>query len=126
MHRSGFVLSVSTPAAILTLLVHPVVRASADQWVPPAIVVASDLSAPRPLPGMRPVSIVISPTRVAGLQSDRSRTASSAVETAQEIDKDLVKPPLRPRRTMREGCEAALSSLVGPEARRMVPGRCIS
>lgn len=126
MLRSGFVLSVSAPAAILTLLVHPMVQASADQWLAPASVVAPDLSAPRPLPGMRPVSIVISPTRVASVQFDRSRAASSAAETAQEIDKDLVKPPLRPRRTMREGCEAALSSLVGPEARRMVPGRCIS
>ncbi|WP_375455342.1 hypothetical protein [uncultured Methylobacterium sp.] len=111
---------------ILTFLVHPMVRASADQWVAPAIVVAPDQPALKPLPGMRPVSIVISPTRVASLQSDRGRAASSAVETAQEIDKDLVKPPLKPRRTMREGCEAALSSLVGPEARRMVPGRCIS
>ncbi len=35
--------------------------------------------------------------------------------------------PAKPfRRFQREGCEAPLSSLVGPEARRMVPGRCIS
>jgi hypothetical protein len=36
----------------------------------------------------------------------------------------VLKPPVR--RMVREGCETALSSLVGPEARRMTPGRCIS
>ena len=41
--------------------------------------------------------------------------------------RNQIKPILRqPPRRMREGCEAALSSLVGPEARRMTPGRCIS
>jgi hypothetical protein len=36
------------------------------------------------------------------------------------------KPVLKPRRTMRDGCEGAISSLAGPEARRMIPGRCIA
>ncbi|WP_375463702.1 hypothetical protein [uncultured Methylobacterium sp.] len=123
MFRSGFILGVSAPAALLTLLVHPMVRAHADQWVAPQGIVVVAPAAFAPLPGMRPVSTAINPTRLASLQSDQSRAAPPAVETAQEIG---TKPPLKPRRTMREGCEAALSSLVGPEARRMTPGRCIS
>ncbi|MCJ2105442.1 hypothetical protein MKK70_08620 [Methylobacterium sp. E-041] len=125
MLRSGFLLGVSAPAAILTLLVHPMVQASADQWVPMTTVAAPGPAAfeARPLPGMRPVSIAIRPSRVASLQSEPNRAVPAASDTAQEMG---TKPPLKPRRMMREGCEAALSSLVGPEARRMIPGRCIS
>lgn len=123
MLRSGFILSVSAPAAILTLLVHPMVRQGADRMAPVSFVAPQPIAIVTPLPGMRPVSIAISPTRIAGLQGAQGRAVPASVETAQEIG---TKAPLKPRRTMREGCEAALSSLVGPEARRMIPGRCIS
>ncbi|TXM74774.1 hypothetical protein FV226_05190 [Methylobacterium sp. WL12] len=125
MLRSGFLLGVSAPAAILTLLVHPMVQAGADQWVPATPIVAPASFEARPLPGMRPVSLAIRPSRVASLQAGPNRAMPAAMETAQEIG---TKPPLKPRMRMRmrEGCEAALSSLVGPEARRMIPGRCIS
>ena len=121
MLRSGFLLGVSAPAALLTVLVQPVVRDAADRWVPP---VPTAQTAQIPLPGMRPVSIALSPTRVAGVQKADGRIAPVAGE-AQDLE---IKPILRqpPRRMVREGCETALSSLVGPEARRMSPGRCIS
>ncbi|AWN37574.1 hypothetical protein [Methylobacterium radiodurans] len=125
MLRSGFILGVSAPAAILTLMVHPMVRDVADRWTAP--VAAMDVQAPytlpmtAPLPGMRPVSLSISPTRVAGVPRGEGRQGP-AVQGATSEER----PTLKPRRTMREGCEAALSALVGPEARRMLPGRCIS
>ena len=123
MLRSGFLLGVSAPAAILTLLVHPMVQAGADLWVPATRVAAPASFEARPLPGMRPVSLAIRPGRVASLQAEPNRAVPASSDTAQEIG---TKPPLKPRMRMREGCEAALSSLVGPEARRMIPGRCIS
>jgi len=121
MLRSGFILGVSAPAALLTVLIQPVVRETADNWVPP---VPMAQVAAMPLPGMRPVSLAISPTRVAGAQRTDGRVAPVAGE-AQDLS---IKPILRQpaRRFVREGCETALSSLVGPEARRMTPGRCIS
>ena len=123
MLRSGFLLGVSAPAAILTLLVHPMVRMQADRSVQAAGISAPAAFETRPMPGMRPVSLAISPTRLASLQADHARAAPADAKTAQEIG---TKPPLRPRKMMREGCEGAVSSLVGPEARRMIPGRCIS
>ncbi|MCJ2072992.1 hypothetical protein MKK75_30070 [Methylobacterium sp. J-030] len=121
MLRSGFILGVSAPAALLTVLVQPVVRESADYWVPPAPVAQL---VPAPLPGMRPMSLAISPTRVAGVQ----KIGGSASPVAGDAQDQSIKPILRApsRRMVREGCETALSSLVGPEARRMTPGRCIS
>jgi hypothetical protein len=121
MLRSGFILGVSAPAALLTVLVQPVVRDTADRWTAPAPLMQSIQS---PLPGMRPVSLSISPTRVAGVQRSEGRTTPVAGE-AQDLN---IRPVLRQpqRRLVREGCETALSSLVGPEARRMTPGRCIS
>jgi hypothetical protein len=121
MLRSGFILGVSAPAALLTVLVQPVVRDTADRWTAPAPLMQSIQS---PLPGMRPVSLSISPTRVAGVQRSETRPAPVAGE-AQDLN---IRPVLRQptRRLVREGCETALSSLVGPEARRMTPGRCIS
>ncbi|MEL6062676.1 MULTISPECIES: hypothetical protein [unclassified Methylobacterium] len=111
----------SAPAALLTVLVRPVVRETADRWVPP--VPAAQL-APAPLPGMRPVSLAISPTRVAGVQKLDGRAAPVAEESQDLSMKPILKQPNR--RLVREGCETALSSLVSPEARRMTPGRCIS
>jgi len=121
MLRSGFILGVSAPAALLTVLVQPVVRETADHWMPPVPVAQL---APAPLPGMRPVSLAISPTRIAGMQ----RIGGSATPVASDAQEPGIKPVLKQpgRRFVREGCETALSSLVGPEARRMTPGRCIS
>ncbi|SDN92480.1 hypothetical protein SAMN05216360_112211 [Methylobacterium phyllostachyos] len=121
MLRSGFILGVSAPAALLTVLVQPVVRETADNWVP---LVPTAQVAPGPLPGMRPVSLAISPTRVAGVQKSEGRITPVAGEAQDLTIKPILKQPAR--RLVREGCETALSSLVGPEARRMTPGRCIS
>jgi hypothetical protein len=122
MLRSGFILGVSAPAALLTVLLQPVVRETADNWSPPV----NAASAPASLPGMRPVSLALNPTRVAGVQRVEGRSVPVA-EEGQEIGiRPILKPPVQPRRLVREGCETALSSLVGPEARRMTPGRCIS
>lgn len=121
MLRSGFILSMSAPAALLTALIHPVVRDTADRWSPPALVAAS--AVPAPLPGMRPVSLALNPTRVAGVERREPRSVPMAGEGPEMGVRPILK---QPRRTVREGCETALSSLVGPEARRMTPGRCIS
>ncbi|GJE37609.1 hypothetical protein QO016_003425 [Methylobacterium persicinum] len=121
MQRSGFILGIGAPAALLTVLAQPVVRDTADQWSP--IVPVAAATAPAPLPGMRPVSLAVSPTRVAGIAREASRSGPVAVQIQEPTGPMPVKPM---RRNLREGCEAPLSSLVGPEARRMVPGRCIS
>jgi hypothetical protein len=71
---------------------------------------------------MRPASLALNPTRVAGVERALSKSAPVTNE-AQEMG---IKAPKPARRMVREGCETALSALVGPEARRMVPGRCIS
>ncbi|MCJ2092336.1 hypothetical protein MKK67_07490 [Methylobacterium sp. J-072] len=124
MLRSGFILGVSAPAALLTVLIQPVVRETADHWTPPILAAASTVQAP--LPGMRPVSLALSPTRVAGVQRVDGRSVPVA-EEGQEIGiRPILKQLPQPRRLVRDGCEIALSSLVGPEARRMTPGRCIS
>lgn len=121
MLRSGFILGVSAPAALLTVLVQPVVRETADSWVAPMPMAQV---AQVPLPGMRPVSLAISPTRVAGVQRTDGRVTPVAGEAQDLGIRPILKQPSR--RLVREGCETALSSLVGPEARRMTPGRCIS
>ncbi|MCJ2136772.1 hypothetical protein MKK69_22435 [Methylobacterium sp. J-026] len=121
MLRSGFILGVSAPAALLTVLIQPVVRDTADRWTPPVLVAQS---APAPLPGMRPASLAISPTRIAGVQKIDDHIMPVAGEAQDPSIKPILRQPTR--RLVREGCETALSSLVGPEARRMTPGRCIS
>ncbi|TXN21677.1 hypothetical protein FV217_13630 [Methylobacterium sp. WL9] len=129
MLRSGFLLGVGGPAAILTLLVLPSVRASADRLVPVQSAASPTVQTPY-LPGARPASLSISPVHgapvhVATMPRSESRSApalpSSIGTTASE--KEMLP---KPRRMTREGCEAPLSSLVGPEARRMVPGRCMA
>lgn len=121
MRRSGVILGISAPAALLTMLAQPVVRETVDQWSPSLPAVAPTSVAP--LPGMRPASVALSPTRVAGIDRGQ-RPAGPIAGDLQEPSAPLPAKPLR--RAVREGCEAPLSSLVGPEARRMVPGRCIS
>ena len=123
MLRSGFLLGVSGPAAILALLLLPTVRQGADAWTVPAIV---SPAAAADLPGARPASLALSPIHPAPIQyavaprsEPRAVPAAPAPATAQQ-------GPLGTKRMTREGCEAPLSSLVGPEARRMVPGRCMA
>ncbi|MBY0258079.1 hypothetical protein, partial [Methylobacterium sp.] len=112
MSRSGFFLSVSGPAAILTLLVHPTIRQTADQWTPaPAFVVSST-----------PVQATV-PVEVASIPGAGTRTMPaipSSGRTASDKDAPRMRKPLQ------EGCERSISSLAGPEARRMVPGRCMT
>jgi hypothetical protein len=119
MFRSGFLLSISGPAAILTVLIQPTVQKVADQWSAPAPVVLQTN-----LPGQRIAPTAISPIRTASITRPASRTELPVLgqkgRTASEKDQPKV------RRLMREGCEGAISSLAGPEARRMLPGRCIS
>lgn len=119
MRRSGVILGIGAPAALLTVLAQPVVRDTADHFAPSIPAVAP--SAPVILPGMRPVSTALSPTRFAGIDK------GSRGPMAGDLQVPNGPMPVKPvRRFQREGCEAPLSSLVGPEARRMVPGRCIS
>ena len=121
MLRSGFILSVSGPAALLTVLIHPVIQREADhRSAPVAIVQPAEpiLAAGIPTVSDRPGVVHISRARPVARQAEpEAQGVKSAVNE---------KPALKPRRTMREGCEGAVSSLAGPEARRMVPGRCIA
>ena len=120
MLRTGFALGVSVPAAIMPLLLLPVVRQEADAMgAPTAPRVAYEAPA-TPLPGMRPYSTALTPIHVATAPRPSTRSESMPTRSAQE------ELPAKPRRLTREGCEAPLSSLVGPEARRMVPGRCMT
>lgn len=114
MSRSGFFLSVSGPAAILTLLIHPTIRQTADLWTPTPVLVAT--SPPTHATGTHPVEVASIPNaapRSAPVLPAAGRTAS---------DKEAP----RMRKPLQEGCERAISSLAGPEARRMVPGRCMT
>lgn len=129
MFRSGFLLGVSGPAALLTLLIQPTVNQAADHWSSPVPLAKSVVFINSPvslqsLPGQRVASIAISPVRVASVARPEVQPTPSMARqggrTASEKDQPKV------RRSMREGCEGAISSLAGPEARRMLPGRCIS
>lgn len=129
MLRSGFLLGVVGPAALLTVLVLPTVRASADRLVVQPVAVPASVTAPDAptvpdLPGFRPVSFEISPIHSPNLHlATMPRPAPPPVAVGPSAsEREVVKP----RRFTREGCEAPLSSLVGPEARRMVPGRCMA
>ncbi len=112
---------------MLTLVLLPSVRASADKLVTaPQAQAAAPIQTMSPsFPGiLRPAALEISPIHSAPMQvatMPRPEVRSPATgPTASE--RELPKP----RRFTREGCEAPLSSLVGPEARRMVPGRCMA
>lgn len=128
MLRSRFLLSVSGPAALLALLAIPMIRSAADAASAPAAPASGQVAysgvIPVPLPGMRPVTTAISPVRVATAPQVGKRDLPGLSPQAAESDKAQL--GLKPRRSVREGCETAVSSLVGPEARRMVPGRCIA
>ncbi|WP_238179257.1 hypothetical protein [Methylobacterium oxalidis] len=108
------------------------VRQTADAWAAPAppprpaaVAEPAAFIPPAPLPGMRPVSTALSPVRFATAPRPGSQGPASPAVSQQPATEMGEQTPARPRR-MRDGCEGALSSLVGPEARRMVPGRCIA
>ena len=119
MLRSGLILSIAGPAAFLTVLVHPTIRANADFLgrqdrvvvLPVHTVIAAKLE-----------SAAI--FRVAAVVRSERRPTETAIEH-QRSDQGKASSKL-PRRLMKEGCEGAISSLAGPEARRMLPGRCIA
>jgi hypothetical protein len=121
MSRSGFLLSVTGPAAILTLLIHPTIRQAADQWAPvakPAISLAQ-----QDIPDVRVLPATVGHVHLASVPSaaPRSEPVTPALgRTASDKDMPRMRKPLQ------EGCERAISSLAGPEARRMVPGRCMT
>ncbi len=122
MLRPGFVLGVTGPAAILTLMVLPMVRHGADALAAPAPAprLAMEAPAAAPLPGLRPYDTAISPIHVATAPRPLDRVKPAApTREVQEL-------PAKPKRLTREGCETPISSLAGPEARRMVPGRCMA
>lgn len=121
MLRSGFILGVSAPAAVIALLTQPVIRDGADlvSARSQALVVADRSAISEKLP----LSVGVA-SRLASVLPSEKRTDRGTVSTLQtKPDKASSKAP---RRLIREGCEAAISSLAGPEARRMVPGRCIA
>ncbi|CAO4165821.1 hypothetical protein [Methylorubrum populi] len=119
MLRPGFILGVSGPAAILTLLLLPTIRQEADAMAAPSAPRIA-YEAPAALPGMRPYSTAISPIHLATAPRLAPRMEQAPTRSAQE------EMPAKPRRLTREGCETPISSLAGPEARRMVPGRCMA
>lgn len=128
MVRSGLLLGVTGPAAILALLILPSVRESADRMAAPkvpAVESSSFLTAPG-LRGVEPVSFRISPVRGQPLHLATMPRPETRQIPANVGPSASEKEPLKPRRTTREGCETPLSSLVGPEARRMLPGRCMT
>lgn len=131
MLRSGFLLGLSGAAAILTLVTLPAVRAHADRWAGPVMAAPSKATLPQALqaPVSRTSPLWVSPIRKEPLHLATMPRPEPSVAPAMPTGmapSASEKEPLKPRRLTREGCEAPLSSLVGPEARRMVPGRCMA
>ncbi|WP_156465610.1 hypothetical protein [Methylobacterium sp. Leaf106] len=127
MLRSGFILSVGGPAALLTMLVHPILQREADLRSAPGTTVTQQA------PVSVAPAIFLTPMGATkdGGTTLRVSTALSVERRAPGTPSDqnsalTDKPVMKPRRTMRDGCEGAISSLAGPEARRMIPGRCIA
>lgn len=125
MLRSGFFLSVSGPAALLTLLIQPMVQQAADSLSSPPAITAPAKAVIDPSPVVTPQILVptISPVHVASVPRSGPAAAPVAPQAGSASE---IQPSVKPRRMMRDGCEGAISSLAGPEARRMVPGRCIA
>lgn len=119
MLRSGLILGIAGPAALLTVLVHPTIRTSADFVGRQDRVVVLQVQTVI-------AAKVESPTvfKVAAVVRSERRPTETAIEP-QRPDQGKASSKL-PRRLMKEGCEGAISSLAGPEARRMLPGRCIA
>ncbi len=106
MRRFGSILGLTGPALLLAILAQPIVRTGAD---------AAGASTASRMPIERlQVTSVERPSKVREIPSAESSTPTSP------------RASTKPRRLMKEGCEGAISSLAGPEARRMVPGRCIA
>ena len=120
MLRSGLILCMAGPAALLTMLVHPMVRDGADFAGRPAgtqVMIVEE------------APVVTAPTvetmRIASVVRSEGNSAAEATRSQVQDSRDKASSKL-PRRLMKEGCEGAISSLAGPEARRMLPGRCIA
>ena len=121
MSRSGFFLSVSGPAAVLALLIQPTVRQAADQWAPSAKPVLSMVQ--QEIPEIRVVPATVGHIHLASVPNTAPRSEPVAPALGRTAsDKEMP----RLRKPLQEGCERAISSLAGPEARRMVPGRCMT
>lgn len=120
MLRSGFFLGIAGPAALLTLMVQPLVRDGVDAAGRNAslqrIVVGEGVGS---APKTSDFFTVASVTR-----SER-RSPDETAKSPSQASRDKATSKM-PRRLMKEGCEGAISSLAGPEARRMLPGRCIA
>ena len=100
MRRSGVILGIGAPAALLTVLAQPVVRETADRFSPSMPVAAP--ASPMVLPGMRPASLALSPTRVAGIDKGIRGPVAS------EMQIPTGPMPAKPfRRFQREGGQAA-------------------
>jgi hypothetical protein len=119
MLRSGLILGIAGPAALLTLLVHPMVRDNADLVVRPGLSIAHPF---QDVVMARASSTTFLQVATV-IRSERRPTEPATAPQRQNSDRSSSKLP---RRLMKEGCEGAISSLAGPEARRMLPGRCIA
>lgn len=119
MLRSGLILGVAGLAASATLLVQPVIRDGSD------FVSRQDRALATIKEDVSLSQLSTSPILFASVGRPERGTAREAAE--QRIPTRLDKASSKlPRRLMKEGCEGAISSLAGPEARRMLPGRCIA
>lgn len=117
MLRSGLILGIAGPAALLTVLMQPMIRESAD------LVLRQDQAVVLPIQDVITAKASIE-TRIAAVVRSEKRPIEKSIDSqGQAGDKSSSKLP---RRLMKEGCEGAISSLAGPEARRMLPGRCIA
>ena len=75
------------------------------------------------IPEIRVVPATVGPIHLASVPSAAPRSEPVAPALGRTAsDKEM--PGLR--KPLQEGCERAISSLAGPEARRMVPGRCMT
>lgn len=117
MLRSGLILGIAGPAALFTLLIQPMMRESAD------LVVRQDHVVVLPIQAVMTTNANIE-LRVAAVVRSERRSIDKSIDS-QDRTRDKSSSKL-PRRLMKEGCEGAISSLAGPEARRMLPGRCIA
>lgn len=131
MLRSGFLLGLSGAAAILTLVTLPAVRAHADRWAGPEIALSPQaaVALSNRLPVSKASPLWVSPIRKEPMHlatMPRPEPSAAPAMPTGLTPSASEKEPLKARRITREGCEAPLSSLVGPEARRMVPGRCMA
>ncbi|KQT77733.1 hypothetical protein [Methylobacterium sp. Leaf466] len=117
MLRSGALLLLAGPAAVIALFAQPLIRDGVDRAQ------AASLKTNRVAIGDAGTIRAPATVKVAAVVRSEGRRSVVPAANRTGTDKASSKPP---RRLMKEGCEGAISSLAGPEARRMVPGRCIA